>query len=99
MKSILLPVQQNEQMPSALETSRLAASLFDGVVEGVALCPKFTEIVTEPMVAAVIPPFDWNEADYIRRVRWSFHHYAARHSTEPKEATRFRWRGGSALLD
>jgi hypothetical protein len=99
MKSILLPIDQNEHMPSALETSRLAASLFDGVVEGVALCPKFTEIVTEPMVAAVIPPFDWNEADYIRRVRWSFHRYAAQHSTEPKKVSRFRWRGGSVLKD
>jgi nucleotide-binding universal stress UspA family protein len=99
MKSILLPVQQNEQMPSALETSRLAASLFDGVVEGVALFPAFTEIVSDPMVAAVIPPFDWSEADYIRRVQWSFHRYAAEHSTEPKEASRFRWRGGSVLKD
>jgi hypothetical protein len=36
MKSILLPVGQNEQMPSAFETAWLAASLLDGVVEGAA---------------------------------------------------------------
>ena len=99
MKSILLPFDHNEHMPSALETSRLAASLLDGVVEGVALAPAFTEFVSDPMVAAVIPPFDWNEADYIRRVQWSFHHYAAQHSTDPKEAIRFRWRGGPVLQD
>jgi nucleotide-binding universal stress UspA family protein len=45
MKSILLPVDQNEQMPSAFETARLAANFFDGQVECTALSPAFSEIV------------------------------------------------------
>jgi hypothetical protein len=35
MKSILLPMVQTEQMPSALETARLAATLFGSTVEDV----------------------------------------------------------------
>jgi hypothetical protein len=45
MKNILLPVDENEQMPSALATARLAANLFGGTVEGVALRPAFAAIV------------------------------------------------------
>jgi nucleotide-binding universal stress UspA family protein len=100
MKSILLPVDQNEQMPSAFETARLAASLFDGVVEGAALCPKLIEIVSsDPIAVVAVPPRDWNGAEYTRRVRKSFDNYAMQHSTGPTEATRFRWRGGAVLQD
>ena len=45
MKSILLPIDQNEQMPAALETARLLANMFEATVEGVALRPAFAEIV------------------------------------------------------
>jgi nucleotide-binding universal stress UspA family protein len=44
MKSILLPVDQNEQMPSAFETARLAANFIDGQVECAALSPAFSEV-------------------------------------------------------
>jgi len=100
MTSILLPVDQNEQMPSALETARLAASLLDGVVEGAALSPTLTVTsASDPMAAAAMLPRDWNELEYIRRVRQSFANYAVLHSTEPAESTRFRWRVGSLIQD
>ena len=80
MKSILLPVDQSEQMPSALETAWLLAGLFEGTVEGVALRPAFAEIVApDPIVAVTIPPADWNETEFCRSVRQTFDAFAAAH--------------------
>ena len=95
MKSILLPVDQSEQMPSALETAWLLAKLLEGTVEGVALRPAFAEIVApDPIVAVTIPPADWNETEFCRGVRQTFDDFASAHGAE-----RFRWRGGSAIED
>jgi nucleotide-binding universal stress UspA family protein len=100
MKSILLPVDQSEQMPSALETGWRLASLFEGTVEGVALRPAFAEIVApDPIVAVTIPPADWNETEFCRSVRQTFDAFAAAHSGEGSGGARFRWRGGSAIED
>jgi nucleotide-binding universal stress UspA family protein len=99
MKSILLPVDQSEQMPAVLETARLLADKFGSTVEGVALRPAFADIVApDPIVAVTIPPADWNEADFTRSVRQTFDAFAARHPGGPDSA-RFRWRGGSPIDD
>jgi nucleotide-binding universal stress UspA family protein len=101
MKSILLPIDQSEQMPSALETAWHLASLFEATVEGVALRPAFAEIVApDPIVAVTIPPADWNEVEFCRSVRQTFDAFAAQHSGgEQGRGVRFRWRGGSAIED
>jgi nucleotide-binding universal stress UspA family protein len=83
MKSVLLPVDQNEQMLSAFETARLAASVLEGQVEGAALAPVSVE----------------NEVDYSKRMQRRFDEYTARHSIERAEHTRFRWRGDSVIQD
>jgi nucleotide-binding universal stress UspA family protein len=100
MKSILLPVGLNEQMPSAFETARLAASLLDGVVEGAALPPAFTGVgATDAKASVATPPHDRNEAEYRRKLRQSFDNYAMEHATEPSGASRFRWRDGAVIQD
>jgi nucleotide-binding universal stress UspA family protein len=100
MKSILLPVDQSEQMPSALETAWQLANMFDSTVEGVALRPAFAEIVApDPIVAVTIPPADWNETDFVRAVRQTFDAFAAAHPAEQGKTPRFRWRGGSVIED
>ena len=100
MQSILLPVDQSEQMPSALETSWLLASLFDATVEGVAVRPAFAEIVApDPIVAVTIPPADWNETEFIRGVRQTFDQFGASHPIAQGRGARFRWRGGAAVED
>ena len=100
MKSILLPIDQSEQMPSALETARLLASPFEGTVEGVALRPAFAEIVApDPIVAVTIPPADWNETEFCRGVRQAFDGFATAHPAGQGSNARFRWRGGSAIED
>ena len=100
MKSILLPVDQSEQMPSALQTAGLLGNLFQSTVEGVALRPAFAEIVApDPIVAVTIPPADWNETEFCRNVRQSFDAYAAAHPVDQANGARFRWRGGAAIED
>src|SRR5258705_1195246 len=99
MKSILLPVDQSEQMPAVLETARLLANHFEATVEGVALRPAFAEIVApDPIVAVTIPPADWNETEFCRSVRQVFDAFAAKNPPGAGTA-RFRWRGGSAIDD
>jgi nucleotide-binding universal stress UspA family protein len=99
MKSILLPVDQSEQMPSAMETAWQLAGLFEGTVEGVALRPAFAEIVApDPIVAVTIPPADWNEIEFCRSVRQTFDAFGTRHGSQ-RGGARFRWRGGSAIED
>jgi nucleotide-binding universal stress UspA family protein len=100
MKSILLPVDQNEQIPATLETARLLADVFGATIEGVALRPAFTDIVApDPIVAVTIPPADWNEAEFTRSVRQTFDAFAAQHPGGYANAARFRWRGGAAIDD
>jgi nucleotide-binding universal stress UspA family protein len=99
MKSILLPVDQSEQMSSAMQSAWLLANLFEGTVEGVALRPAFAEIVApDPIVAVTIPPADWNETEFCRTVRQTFDAFGAAHPAGQGGA-RFRWRGGSAIED
>src|SRR5262245_21877301 len=100
MKSILLPVDQSEQMPAVLETARLLANQFGATIEGVALRPAFAEIVApDPIVAVTIPPADWNETEFCRNARQTFDAFAARYPTGADGDARFRWRGGSAIDD
>ena len=100
MKSMLLPVDQSEQMPSAMETAWLLAARLGATVEGAALRPAFAEIVApDPIVAVTIPPADWNETEFCRSVRQTFDAFAAAHPTQGENGARFRWRGGSAIED
>jgi nucleotide-binding universal stress UspA family protein len=100
MKSVLLPVDQSEQMPSALETGWLLANQFEATLEGVPLRPAFSGIVAaDPIVAVSIPPTDWNEAEYSRGMRQTFDAFAAGHPTSQGSGARFRWRGGSPIED
>ncbi len=100
MQSILLPIDQGEQMPAVLETARLLARRFEATIEGVALRPAFAEIVApDPIVAVTIPPADWNETEFCRSVRQTFDAYAAQHAPGAGKGARFRWRGGSAIED
>jgi len=99
MKSILLPMDQSEQIPSALDTARLAATLFGSTVDGVALRPAFTEVVAGDMMAITMPSADWDEIEYCRNLRQTFDAHAAQHAGESTKGVRFRWRAGSTITD
>lgn len=96
MKSILLPADQSEMLPSAMDVARLLGERFGATVDGIALRPAFAEIVApDPIVAVSIPPADWDETQYVRQARQLFDAYAA---SKGGRAT-FRWRGGAAVED
>ena len=96
MKLILVPVDQSELMPSALTVARQLAQRFAATVEGVALRPAFAEVVApDPIVAVTIPPADWDEAQFMRKVRASFDAFAK----DAADGAAMRWRGGAAVED
>ena len=100
MKSLLLPVDQNEQMPSVLETARLYANCFQSTIEGLALRPAFSEVVApDPIVAVTIPPSDWDEDQFCAAARATFDAFAQRYPAGPGNGAAFRWRGGRAIED
>ena len=95
MKSILVPVDQSEHMPSALETARFAANIFDSTVEGLAVHPTFVGYVTADALPIMI---SFNlEVHYCRVARGTFDAFAAQHPPERNGGARFRWRGGLAI--
>jgi nucleotide-binding universal stress UspA family protein len=96
MKSILLPVETGDMLPSALTTASLLGQMFGAAIDGVALRPAFAEIVApDPIVAVSIPPSDWDETHFVRQARAAFDGFAAQHPTGPS----MRWRGGHAVED
>ncbi len=99
MKTILVPIDQGEMMPSVLATAGLLADRFGSTVEGVALRPAFAEVVApDPIVAVTIPPADWDETQFMRRVRQTFDAVVTARGTTAGPGV-FRWRGGAAVED
>jgi nucleotide-binding universal stress UspA family protein len=95
MKSVLVPVDHSEMMPSVLATAELLARRFESIVEGTALRPVHVEIVApDPIVAVTFPPADWNDAEFVGKSR-------ARFEAHFKERTglKYRWRAGPSIDD
>lgn len=95
MKSILIPVDQSEMMPSVLASAELLARRFESVVEGTALRPVHVEIVApDPIVAVTFPPADWNDSEFVGASRTRF-------ETHFKNlgGLRYRWRAGPSIDD
>lgn len=93
MKSILVPTDQCEFMPSAFTCARLVTQRFSASVDGVALRPAFAEVVApDPIVAVTIPPTDWDEAEFVKSARQVF-------DANTQGAQAFRWRGGTSVED
>jgi nucleotide-binding universal stress UspA family protein len=95
MKSILVPCDQGEQMPSVFATAQLLGQRFDSTLEGIALRPIHVEIVApDPIVAVTFPPADWNDADFVGKTRRAFEQHFSGAS-----GLRARWRAGGSLDD
>jgi nucleotide-binding universal stress UspA family protein len=95
MKSILVPVDQSEIMESVMTSAELLAKRFEGIVEGTALRPVHVEIVApDPIVAVTFPPADWNDAEFVSKVRGRFESHF-----KGKEGLRYRWRAGPSIDD
>ncbi|MGE0698127.1 MAG: universal stress protein [Hyphomicrobiaceae bacterium] len=95
MKSILVPVDQSEAMPSVLASAELIARRFEATVEGVALRPVHVEIVApDPIVAVTFPPADWNDAEFVGKARSRFEAHF-----KDCSGLRYRWRAGPSIDD
>jgi nucleotide-binding universal stress UspA family protein len=93
MKSLLIPTDQSELMPSAFACAQLVAERFGAIVDGVALRAAFAEVVApDPIVAVTIPPTDWDENEFVGVARKTF-------DTGAGGSPRFRWRGGPSIED
>lgn len=95
MKSILVPVDQSDAMPSVMACAALLGQRFESILEGSALRPVHVEIVApDPIVAVTFPPADWNDAEFVSKVR-------ARFEGQFKDMTglRYRWRAGPSVDD
>ena len=95
MKSILVPTDQSEFMPSVMACAELLARRCGALVEGVALRPVHVEIVApDPIVAVTFPPADWNDTEFVGKARGTFEsHFKA------CEGLRHRWRAGPSIDD
>ncbi len=95
MKSVLVPTDQSEIMPSVLMSAELLARRCEAVVEGVALRPVHVEIVApDPIVAVTFPPADWNDADFVGKMRGGFEAHF-----KDCDGVRSRWRAGPSIDD
>lgn len=95
MKSILVPVDQSDAMPSVMACAALLAQRFDSLVEGAALRPVHVEIVApDPIVAVTFPPADWNDAEFVSKVRSRFEGHF-----KDLSGLRYRWRAGPSIDD
>lgn len=95
MKTILVPCDQSDSMPSVFATADQLAAKFESLVEGIALRPVHVEIVApDPIVAVTFPPADWNDGGYVSKAREGFDaHFAGR------QAPRRRWKAGASVDD
>jgi hypothetical protein len=95
MKSILVPCDQSDAMPSVFASASLLAQRLDSTIEGLALRPIHVEIVApDPIVAVTFPPADWNDADFVSKARRRFED-----SVSGTGDTRHRWRPGPSVDD
>lgn len=82
MKTILIPTEDHDSMPAALEAARLMAGIFDSTVEGFAVRPAAEIYVTvEPVSGlAMSSGFD---ADTAQQVRAQFEAFWQGHNVPP----------------
>jgi nucleotide-binding universal stress UspA family protein len=95
MKSILVPVDLTDAMPSVLAVARQLASRCASHLHGVALRPPFANVIApDPIVAVSLPQADWDEAGYQRKTRAVFD--AAMAADVPPRA---HWQPGRTVDD
>jgi nucleotide-binding universal stress UspA family protein len=95
MKSILVPVDLTEAMPSVLAVARQLATRCDTRIDGIALRPPFANVIApDPIVAVSLPQADWDEAGYLRKARAVFDTAVTQHAPP-----RSQWRAGRTVDD
>ena len=95
MKSVLVPVDHSDIMPSVMASAEHLARRFESIVEGAALRPVHVEIVApDPIVAVTFPPADWNDAEFVGKARARFESHF-----KDLSGLKYRWRAGPSIDD
>jgi nucleotide-binding universal stress UspA family protein len=95
MKTILVPTEQHDLMPSAMQTALLLAQKFDSYIEGFALFPAMLEVYA--MDSGVPLPIEVKEhdAEVATQVRSAFENFMNDHgvarSTKTNASLSFDW--------
>jgi nucleotide-binding universal stress UspA family protein len=95
MKTILVPTEQHDLMPSAMQTALLLARKFDSYIEGFALFPAMLEVYA--MDSGVPLPIEVKEhdAEVATQVRSAFENFMNDHgvakSTKTNASLSFDW--------
>src|SRR5215213_145113 len=96
MKSVLVPVEIHDLLPSVLQTALLFGRRFASLIEGFALRPIMTEFIPVDMVGGLT----WTQNDLVdrgeaERAREAFEAFWQARQTpraaEPGESVAFRW--------
>jgi len=78
MKTILIPAEDHDSMPSVLETARLVAKRFDSYIEGFAVHPAAAEFLTVDPVSSLTMPHSLEaEIEIERQARGLFEAFMA----------------------
>lgn len=73
MKSVLVPLEMHDSVPSVLATASLVAKRFGSYVEGVAVRPNYAGfIAVDPIGVAAFPELDEQIAEQARECRQAF---------------------------
>ena len=78
MKTILIPAEDHDSMPSVLETARLVAKRFDSYMEGFAIHPAAAEFLTvDPLSSLTMPHSHEGDIEIERQARSLFEAFMA----------------------
>jgi nucleotide-binding universal stress UspA family protein len=95
MKTILVPVEQHDLLPSVLQTALLLARKFDSYIEGFALSPAMVELYALDPGGPLPIEFNENEAEMAKEARRLFEKFmneqAVARSAKIDTALSFGW--------
>ena len=96
MKTILVPIEDDDGMSSALETALILARRCDSYIEGFALRWKFSEFVSADMMGGIVVKADHREVTRMEaQARAIFESFMQKHgvprSTAGTDSLSFSW--------
>lgn len=101
MKSILVPVEDHDQMTEVFDTALLLGRLFDSYIEGIALGPDLAEIVAADFSMSGVIFDDRTRRDFLRQARDTFESFMALHQIPRRSDTAkdlsFGWTGDTLV--
>lgn len=101
MKTILLPIEPNTTIDSALAIADILAGRFGAQVDGITLKPSIIDFIAPDPVVVVLPQPNYSEADAIKAARGRFDAFCTGRGTALAggRPETFRWSGRAPIDD